>query len=68
MPAVGQCQPGGELAGGLVGRVPVEGHHGAGHAGAAQQLRAPAVADGPHFDEVRPAADGLFVAMNGHMK
>jgi hypothetical protein len=67
MTTVRQGEPRGELAGSFVGRVPVEGHHSAWHAGAAEELRAPTVADGPRFDQVRAPANGLFVAMNVHV-
>src|SRR5688572_13307862 len=63
---MGECQPCGELRGRLIRSGPVKRHHGGRHARGAQQLCAPAVADGYDFYEVRPPADGFFETMNGH--
>jgi hypothetical protein len=61
---MGQAKPICQLLGGLVWCLPVERHHGRWHPGAAQQLRAPPVADGHHLDVVRTAANSLLKAMN----
>ena len=66
-PAVSQRQPLHELAGGLVGGMPVEGHHRRRHARRSSQLRAPSVADGRNLDLVGAPANGLFETMNDHL-
>jgi hypothetical protein len=64
---VGQRQPLGQLARGLVGRRAVKRHHRGRHSRAAAQLRPPPVTDGRHFDLVRTPADSFFEAMNDHV-
>ena len=66
-PLVCQGQPLGELTRRLVGRLPVEGHHGGWHPGNAPELRAPAVGDGRDLNLVRATADSLFESMNRHV-
>ena len=61
-----QREPIGKLPCGFVRGRPVKRHHGCRYARRAQELRAPSVADGHHFDEIRAATDGFFETMNGH--
>ena len=63
---MGKRQPLGQLPCGLVGSRPVKRHHGGRDPRGAQQLGAPAVADGHDLNKVRLAADSPFEAMNGH--
>lgn len=59
-------QPLGQLPRGLVRSRPIKRHHGGGDPGGAQELGAPAVADGHDLNKVRPAADSLFEVVNRH--
>jgi len=63
LPAMREREPVGELLRGFVRGLPVERHHGGRHARGAKELRAPAVADGRHLDQVWAPANGLFEAM-----
>lgn len=65
---MGERQPLGEMARRFVGRLAVERHHGSGHARHPTQVRPPSIADGHHFDMVRPPANAFFKTMNSHMK
>lgn len=51
----------------LVGRLPIEGHHGCRQTGAATQLCAPAVAHGSDFNVEGAAAYGFVEVMHGHV-
>ena len=65
--AVRHLEPLRQLVRGVIGCLPVEGHHGRRHAGHAPQLRAPPTAYRRHFDVVHTAANGFFEAMNVHV-
>lgn len=60
-------QPRGQLAGRLLRRLAIEGHHGRGHAGLSGQLSTPSVADGRHVDLVRTPTYSLFKVVNDHV-
>jgi hypothetical protein len=62
--AMREHEPGRQLAGGLLGGLAVEGHHGRRHARLPGQLGAPAVADRRHFNLVRTPGDGFFEMVN----
>ena len=64
---MGQRQPFRKLFRGFVRSAAVKRHHGGGHAGRSQELRAPFVTDRPYFNQVRAAADIFLETMNGHV-
>jgi len=63
---VGKREPLGQLPRGLIRSMPVKRHHGRRDPRCAQQLCAPAVADGHDLYEIRPPVDSLFEAVNSH--
>lgn len=65
---MGKRQPLGEMARRFVGRLAVERHHRSGHARHPTQVRPPPIADGHHFDMVRPPANAFFKTVNSHVK
>lgn len=65
--AMRERQPRGQLAGRLLWGLAVKGHHRSRHAGFPRQLGTPPIADGHHFDLVRPPADGFFEMVNDHL-
>jgi hypothetical protein len=65
--AMRERQPGGQLAGRLLRRLAVEGHHRGGHPGFPCQLGAPPVADGRHVDMVRTPTYSFFKVVNDHL-
>jgi len=65
--AMRERQPRGQLAGRLLRRLAVEGHHRGGHPGFPRQLSAPPVADGRHVDLVRTPTYSFFEVVNDHL-
>ena len=64
---MGHGEPLREVFGGFVRSAAVERHHRGGNAWRPQELGAPFVADRPHFNQVRAAANVFLEAMNGHV-
>jgi len=63
---VGTGQPGAQLVRGFIGRLPVEGHQGRGHARHVGDVRSPTVlGDGNDLDQVRASSNGFFKTMDG---
>ena len=60
-------QPLDEQPGCLLGRRPVEGHHGRRHAERALEMGSPARANWCDFNSIRAFADGGFDVMHGHV-
>ena len=65
--AMRERQPRGQLAGRLLRRLAVEGHHRGGHPGFPRQLSAPPVADRRHVDLVRTPTYCFFKVVNDHL-
>jgi len=66
LPPVGEGQPIRQLSCSFIGGLPVERHHRRWDAGTAQELCAPAIADGGYLDQVRASPDVFFESMCGH--
>ena len=63
---MGKREPFGQLPRGLVRSTPIKRHHGRWDPWRAQQLGAPAIADGHDLYEIRSSADSFFDVVNSH--